>query len=136
MDSLNYWSQKISNGDTSYFARWQQAKTLANAYVFDKKYVPVIAKRLTQTNQQINGLIWQDLQRIKFNCTDKLLSFNKPVLIIQGKQDIVEEKTAQKAHKVLKNSKIVLVDHSIHYGWLDNRKEYLDEVEKFVSENR
>jgi proline iminopeptidase len=135
LESVNYWSQKINEGDTTYFARWQRAKALANAYVYDKKYVPVIAARLTQTNQQINGLIWQDLQRIKFNCADKLSSFNKPVLIIQGKLDIVEEKTAQKAHKILKNSKLVLLDHSVHYGWLDNREKYISEVEKFVSEN-
>jgi len=47
----------------------------------------------------------------------------------------VEEKTAQKAHKILKNSKLVLLDHSVHYGWLDNREKYIGEVEKFVSEN-
>lgn len=47
LDSVNYWSQKINEGDTTYFARWQRAKALANAYVYDKKYVPVIAARLT-----------------------------------------------------------------------------------------
>ncbi|MFI5185844.1 MAG: alpha/beta fold hydrolase [Chitinophagales bacterium] len=134
-DSVNYWSQKINEGDTSYFARWQMAKALANAYVYDKKFTPVIAARLAQTNQQINNLIWQDLQKIKFNCAHKLSSFNKPVLIIQGREDIVEIKLAEKAHKILKRSTLVLVDHSVHYGWLDNPDSYLGAVEKFVTEN-
>lgn len=132
-DTVNYWAAKINGGDTTYFARLQRAKALANAYVYDKKYAPQIAIRLTQGNQQVNGLVWQDMQKIKFNCADKLLLFNKPVLIIQGKQDIVEEKTARKALKVLKNARLVLLDNCVHYGWLDRRDEYLGEVEKFIA---
>ena len=134
-DSASYWSQKINNGDTSYFARWQRAKVLANAYVYDKKYALPIAERLTQSDLRVNNLIWQNMQKIKFNCAPKLSTFTKPVLIIQGKQDIIEEWTSQKANKILKNSKLVILDHCVHYGWLDNRDMYLSEVEKFISGN-
>ena len=134
-DSASYWSQKINNGDTSYFARWQRAKVLANAYVYNKKYALPIAERLTQSDLRVNNLIWQNMQKIKFNCAPKLSTFTKPVLIIQGKQDIIEEWTSQKANKILKNSKLVILDHCVHYGWLDNRDMYLSEVEKFISGN-
>ena len=134
-DSASYWSQKINNGDTSYFARWQRAKVLANAYVYDKKYALPIAERLTQSDLRVNNLIWQNMQKIKFNCAPKLSTFTKPVLIIQGKQDIIEEWTSQKANKILKNSKLVILDHCVHYGWLDNKDMYLSEVEKFILRN-
>jgi len=135
LDSANYWSQKIADGDTSYLARWQRAKALANAYVYDKKYAAAIAERLTHSNLHVNNLIWQDLQKINFNCTAKLSTFNRPVLIIQGRQDIIEERTSQGASKILKNSKLVILDHCVHYGWLDNSDAYLSEVEKFISGN-
>ena len=135
LDSANYWSQKIADGDTSYFARWQRAKALANAYVYDKKYAAAIAERLTHSNLTINNLMWQDMQKINFNCASKLLTFTRPVLIIQGRQDIIEERTSQKASKILKNSRLVILDHCVHYGWLDNRDAYLSEVEKFISMN-
>lgn len=131
-DSVNYWTAKINNGDTSYNAKLHRASSLASAYVYDKKYMPVIAKRLTQLNAEVSGLVWQDLQRIKFDCVKKLSSFNKPVLIIQGKEDIVEAKTAIKAHKALKNSKIVLMENCVHYGWLDRPDIYFDEIDKFM----
>jgi len=134
-DSASYWSQKVNNGDTSYFARWQRAKALANAYVYNKKYALLIAERLTQSDLRVNNLVWQDMQKIKFNCAPKLSTFTKPVLIIQGKQDVIEERTSQKANKILKNSKLVILDHCVHYGWLDNRDMYLSEVEKFISGN-
>jgi len=135
LDSASYWSQKIAAGDTSNFARRRRADALANAYVLDRKYVPQIAERLTYSNLHINNLIWQDMQRIHFNCEPKLSTFDKPVLIIQGRQDIIEERTSQRAKKILKNSKLVIIDHCVHYGWLDNRDAYLSEVEDFVSQN-
>jgi proline iminopeptidase len=95
----------------------------------------VIAERLTQGNTTILGLVWQDLQKINFDCSEKLSSFNKPVLIIQGKQDIIEEKTALKEHSVFKNSKLVLMDKCVHYGWLDRPDIYYKEVEKFIKNN-
>ena len=134
LDSVNYWPQKIAGGDTSYFARWQRARTLANAYVYDKKYALLIAERLTHSHLGVNSLVWQDMQKIHFNCAAQVSTFVKPVLIIQGRQDIIEQKTSQRANKILKNSKLLVLDHCVHYGWLDNREAYLSAVQKFLSE--
>jgi proline iminopeptidase len=131
-DSLKYWNDRIAGGDTSYFARYRMGMAMASAYVYNKNNIPIIAERLTQGNSVVNGLVWQDLNKIKFNCAPKLKNFNKPVLIIQGKEDIVMLQTAEYAHKVLKNSKLVIVDHCVHYGWLDNPQVYFKEVNLFL----
>jgi len=132
-DSLNYWSKKISDGDTSHYAAYERGKILACAYVFNKKFIPVIGERLTQGNMTINQLIFNDLQKMNFDCSEKLKTFNNPVLIIQGKQDIIKAVTAEKAHLVLKNSKVVYLDHCIHYGWLDNESVYFKEINNFLT---
>jgi proline iminopeptidase len=132
LDTLEYWGNKIENGDTSYFAKLQRGKALAAAYVYDKKNIPTIAERLTQRTPIITNLVWENLKRIKFDCTKQLSSFDKPVLIIQGKEDIVNKNIALKEHEVFKNSKLVLIDNCVHYGWLDNPKEYFSEINKFL----
>jgi proline iminopeptidase len=129
---LAYWNNKISNGDTSFHARLQRGLNLAPAYVYNKTNVPIIAKRLTEGNSTINSLVWADLQRIGFNCAEKLKSCNAPVLIIQGKQDIVLAKTALKSKSAFKNSKLMLLDHCVHYGWLDQPKLYFEAIEGFL----
>jgi proline iminopeptidase len=134
-DSLNYWNKKIGAGDTSHYARLHRGLAMAPAYVYNRKNIPAIAERLTQGNSVVNGLVWQDLQKIKFDCKSKLAHFNKPVLIIQGKQDIIEKQTALKEHQILKSSKLVLLDNCVHYGWLDRPDEYFPEVEKFIRSN-
>jgi proline iminopeptidase len=135
LDSLSYWSAKINAGDTSYHAKLERGKVLAPAYLYDKKFIPALAERLTQGNAVINQLIWNDLKKIKYDCAEKLKTFDKPVLIIQGRQDIIQVKTAEKAHKILKNSKIVILENCGHYGWLDNAAVYFQEINSFLANN-
>lgn len=132
LDSVNYWERKIAAGETDHYTRLQRGKYLAPAYVMDPQYYPVIAERLTQGNGTINQLMWDDLRTNKFDCASKLKSFTQPVLIIQGKQDIVRASTAEEAHKAFSNSRIVYMDHCIHYGWLDNPEVYFQEVIRFL----
>ena len=133
LEAMRYWTQKINDGDTTYHARLERGKALAPAYIYNKKFVPQLAVRLTQGNSTINGLIWDDLRKINYNCAKGLSSFHKPVLIIQGKDDIIKPETGEKAHSVLKNSKLVLMDHCGHYGWLDNEVVYFGEIDSFMA---
>jgi len=132
-DSLAYWSHKMEEGDTTHYTKLQRAKFLAPAYLYDKKFVPILAERLTQGNMQINELVWNDLEKIKYDCSEKLKSFRKPVLIIQGRQDVIKAETAEKAHSILKNSKLVFMEHCGHYGWLDNEEVYFGEINAFLA---
>ncbi|MDR3627202.1 MAG: alpha/beta hydrolase [Ignavibacteriaceae bacterium] len=131
-DSLDYWNKKIDSGDTTYYAKYQMAKALAPAYLYDKKYVPLIAERLTQGNSEINGLVFKDLFRIKYDCKGPLRNFKKPVLIIQGRQDIITKNIADKEHSVLKNSRIVIINKCSHYGWLEQKDNYISALENFI----
>lgn len=131
-DSLAYWNAKIEKGDTSHAARLGRGRAMAPAYVVNPKFYPILAERLTQTNRDVNSLVWQNMGKIRFDCGMKLKSFKKPVLIIQGKQDIVPEKLAEKAHAVLENSKVVLLENCSHYGWLDAENAYFSEIGNFL----
>lgn len=131
-DSLNYWNNKIEKGDTSYAARIGRGRAMAPAYVYDQKYAPIIAERLTQGNSKINGLLWNDMQKMNFDCKAKLENFKNPVLIIQGKEDIISNEIGEIAHKTLPNSKLILLEHSKHYGWLDAREKFFSDINSFL----
>ncbi|MEO7523693.1 MAG: alpha/beta hydrolase [Ferruginibacter sp.] len=130
---VNYWTTKINDGDTSHATRLKRGMALAPAYLYNKKPVPLIAERLTQGNPKVNELLWSNMQKINFDCSPELKSFLKPVLIIQGRQDIIMEKTALKAHEILKHSKVVIIEACSHYGWLDAPADYFKEITNFLS---
>ncbi|SNR53499.1 alpha/beta fold hydrolase [Flavobacterium sp. ov086] len=131
-DSMNYWNDKIEKGDTSHAARLARGRAMAPAYVYDKKYVPIIAERLTQGNSKINGLLWDDMQKINFDCKEKLKTFKNPVLIIQGKQDVISNQIGELANKTFPNSKLILLENCRHYGWLDAKDKYFADVNSFL----
>lgn len=131
-DSLDYWNSKIEKGDTSHKARLGRGRAMAPAYVYDQKYVPVIAERLTQGNSTINGLLWSDMQKMNFDCKSKLKDFKNPVLIIQGKEDIISNEIGELAKQTFPNSKLIFLEHSKHYGWLDAREKYFSDINSFL----
>jgi proline iminopeptidase len=133
-DSLYYWSNKIKQGDTTYNARYNKGKYLASAYLYNKDFVPKLAQRLAFGGYpQITELVYKDLFKIGFDCKKTLQNFSKPVLIIQGRQDITGDGIAYEAHKILKNSTIVFINNSCHYSWWEQSEKYKTEVEKFIA---
>lgn len=133
IDSLNYWTNKIEKGDTTKIAKFKRTKSLAPAYVHNRKFIPVVSERLTQVNTKINGLVWNDLIKTNFDCKQKLTTFKNPVLIIQGEQDIVSKQMGELANETFSNSKLIFLEHSRHYPWLDVPEKYFQEIDLFLN---
>ncbi len=129
---LDYWSAKILAGDDSYFAKLQRAKNLAPAYVYKKQNIMAVAEKLTEANNIINTLIWLDMQKMQFDCRADLACFSGPALIIQGENDFLDIKTANKVKQAIKNSEVLLIPECGHYGWLDQPEIYYGAIRKFL----
>lgn len=88
VDSLNYWRGQLGEAATV-LNRRNYNRFLASAYVYNKEHVPAINERLMQGDLSLNRMVWDDMFRIGFDCKEALRSFDKPVLILQGKQDVI-----------------------------------------------
>ena len=132
-DSLRYWNNKIDKGDNSHATRLGRGRAMAPAYVYNQKYIPIIAERLTQSNMTLNVLVWNDMQKMNFDCKPKLKNFKNPVLIIQGKEDIISNEIGAIAHKAYPNSKLILLENCKHYGWLDAKEKYFSAINSFLN---
>lgn len=135
-DSLRYWNNRISHGDTSYSSRLSRARVLAPAYLEKKEHVPAVAARLMQANLRINNLVFANMRKIGFDCREQLKLYKQPVLIIQGKQDVVRKETALKAKAVMPQADTVFIDQCSHYGWLEQRETYVAALLSFLSKNK
>jgi proline iminopeptidase len=133
-DSLQYRNNQIAGGDTSYHARLRRGVQLAPAYLYHKKYVPVIANRLTQGNLRVNTLVFQDLRKIEFDSKPQLSNYQGKTLIIQGAEDIIGMRTATRAKEVLPQAQIVLLEKCGHYGWLDQKEKYFSTINGFLKQ--
>lgn len=133
-DSFLYWTERLDAGDTSPLAQQKRRAFMATAYLYDDKYAPQVAKRLGQTNMRINRLIWQDLRRIQYDVKQEAAAFQKPVLIIQGAEDVILPQIGQSAHDAFPNSTFVVMPACGHYGWLDQPGIYFDAIDTFMED--
>ena len=131
-DSLSYWNDRISQGDTSYLARLRRGYNLAPAYLYDRSNIPIVAERLTQGNMTINRLVYQNMRLIDFDCSKELEALKLPVLIILGEQDIIDLETAKTTSNVLSNSELIILENCGHYGWLDRPTKYFQHIYDYL----
>lgn len=135
-DSLIYFQEKLTKGDTTLHTRQKRVEFLANAYVYDKQHAKKIALRLVEANFMVNGLVMEDLQKIKYDYTHKFLNKKTPVLVIQGINDIISIETAQEIKDSFGNAEIKFLKNCAHYGWLDAHSEYFDTIDFFLKKNK
>ncbi len=115
---------KQSLGDSSAATNEKRVNILAQAYVLDKSKAPLVAARLKVVNMQLNQLVFADMARIKFDHKQSFANFAKPVLVLQGDQDIISIHTAEKTQRSFPNARLEILKNCAHYGWLDQPEQY------------
>lgn len=110
------------------------SQIVARAYVYDDSQSSIVANRLRRSDHRIGKLISEDIKRINLDTKPENQNYDSPVLIIQGKQDIMPEHIAQIAHETFPNSRLVLLDECGHYGWLDQKEKYIGSIVEFLKE--
>ena len=110
------------------------SEIVARAYVYDDSQSSIVAARLRRSDHHIGKLISEDMKRINLDTKPENQYYDSPVLIIQGKQDIMPEHIAQIAHNTFPNSQLVLLDECGHYGWLDQKEKYIGSIVNFLKD--
>ena len=134
-EKLDHWSDPDNITDPVE-ALNKRTEAFAEATVYDKSHMPDIVKALTAPGaykDQINGLVWTDLLGNNYNLEPELQNFDKPALIIQGRQDYVGDATAFRIHMALPNSELFFINRSGHYMWVDRPEVYSNKLDSFLN---
>jgi proline iminopeptidase len=132
---LDYWSKKIRKNEDTDRAIQERLKINLSAYVFYPENRSTIIKSLTETSKLVpvvNDLVWNDLKKQNYNLASKLKDFQKPVLILQGRQDFLGESTAIKINEAIANSELIFINECGHSIWLDRKDKYFNSIAKFL----
>ncbi|MFI0429985.1 alpha/beta fold hydrolase [Mariniflexile sp. HMF6888] len=82
-----------------------------------------------------NAVALNDLAtQIKLNIhvQDKLSNIKCPTLIINGKDDFIVEEAVQLANTLIVNSEVVYIENAGHYPYIENKKAFFEELNKFI----
>ena len=82
-----------------------------------------------------NAVLLNDLatqMKLNIYVQDRLLNINCPTLIINGKDDFIVEEAYQLVNKLIVHSEIVLIEEAGHYPFIENKKDFFNELDNFI----
>lgn len=135
-EEYDYWSDPENVRSDPDRASLERVKAMAAAYVFNPEHIPFVVEALTAPGANfpaVRGLVYADLRRTNYDLRDDLSGFEKPVLILHGRQDILGEMVPYQTHQHLPNSQLVWIERCSHYPWLDNPDVYFDSIDDFLT---
>lgn len=127
---------KIGNPDVHNEAmRLNEGKTFHNKALIDS-YMEV-----AQFSQEtaLNAVALEDLARnMKLNISVEktLAGFQAPTLIINGREDFLVPEVPEKIHQLIPGSKIVWIEESGHYPFIEQKKVFFDTLTQFIEESQ
>ena len=82
-----------------------------------------------------NAVLLNDLatqMKLNIHVQDRLSNINCPTLIINGKDDFIVEEAYQLVNKLIVHSEIVLIEEAGHYPFIENKKDFFNELDNFI----
>lgn len=133
-DSLIIFESRLKAGDSTEvnLRNFAEARTSAYLYKDDSVMIKKMADKMLSGNPAIMRLIRTDIFFKGLSVEGKMKRFRKPVLLLQGEQDIFMPQMTIDAHQRLKNSKMVLMPECGHWGWIDQPELYFGEINAFL----
>ena len=134
MDKYNFWTDSLQIATNPKQSYYEFIRTTASAYFYDRKNSLKLIKDLTQDsfNYQISDILWYDLIINEYDLRAEFKEFKSPVLIIQGRQDIVGESTAYQIHNHINNSQLKFIEECGHFPWLEQEEQFFNSINEFL----
>ena len=103
-------------------------------YFFDRKKALAFGAALKdgELHQDVNTMLFTDLAKNKYDLRAGLKKLDRPVLIVQGHQDPVGDKTPEDLHALIPGSTLAYINKSGHFPWLEQPDEFRRVVGAFL----
>lgn len=135
-DSLWYWENDYRKTKNPDLAREKRFRFEQMPYLFDRNQIDRLMRHLREEDfsERTSQLIWEEMQRNRFDLKQSLKGFPKPVLIIGGRQDPIGTATFYKIDRTLPNTQLHILDRCGHYPWIEQPEEYYEWITRFLND--
>lgn len=134
IEVINYWDDSTIIGRDPQKARVEQIRAMMPAYFFDRKKSLLVSQpmKLTDFNFEVGKWIFADIGKRELDLTKMGVSYDKPVLILHGRQDPIGESIPQIVSRFYKHSKLVFIERCGHYSWVEQPEPFYAAIKDFL----
>jgi len=94
----------------------------------------VINNYTAEFAEKVNMLMYKSIG-VEFNLHDKLARINCPTLIMHGRHDGLPVEAAEKMHKFIQTSDLVIFENSGHFPGIEETPLFIDTIKNFLNSN-
>jgi proline iminopeptidase len=133
LDAERSWDDAEKRGIDPDKAALEGIRAITPGYFFDREKGIAFAKQLTDgtVHAKVNQLLFEDMAK-HYDSRPGLQRLNRPVLIVQGHQDPVGDKTAEDIHAAIKNSVVTYINKCGHFPWLEQPEAFKRAINDFL----
>jgi len=121
LEQLKIWSDSIRISKNYMHAIVEAIRAKKPGYFFDRSKALEMIRTMRDSDFDfaMGDLIWIDIEKRYLKFGESKSKCDKPVLIIQGRQDPLGESVAIALSNYYKNSKLIFVERCGHYSWVE-----------------
>lgn len=112
----------------------EAAPLKAKALFFDRKIGQQLAGELGGAwHADVGHLLGQEITARGYDLRPRLKNFDRPVLVLHGRQDPMDPLMAYETSAAFKHSTLQFVDRAGHFPWFDQPKEFDKALDDFLT---
>jgi proline iminopeptidase len=133
VEGRRHWESPDTRGADPEKAAVGAMKAILPGYFFDRTKALAFAAELKDGSfhPAVNSLLMRDLNK-SYDLRAGLREVDRPILIIQGYQDPVSDKTADDIHALLLGSTLRYINQSGHFPWIEQPEEFRRAISGFL----
>lgn len=133
VEARSYWQTAAKNGISADKAALEAAKAITPGYFFDRKQGLAFAATMKDgtLNSEVSAMLFNKTAK-RYDVRDGLKKLDRPVLIVQGHQDPIGDKTAEDIHALIPGSTLAYINKSGHFPWIEQPDEFRKIVATFL----
>jgi proline iminopeptidase len=116
-------------------ANLERVRAMAPAYVYHPENMPFVVEALTREGAnfpEVRTLVYADLRRTRYDLREPLGAFDRPTLVLSGRQDFLGEATPLGIRDTIPGAELVWLEECAHYPWLDAPEAYFGAIDAFL----
>lgn len=133
LEAKSYWEAAARNGVTAEKAALEGVRAITPGYFFDRKQGLAFAATMKDgaLNPEVGAMLFRKTAK-PYDVRDGLKKLARPVLIVQGHQDPIGDKTAEDIHALIAGSTLAYINKAGHFPWIEQPDEFRKIVAAFL----
>ncbi len=135
LELLKYWSDSTRMAADKHHAIVETIRARMPGYFFSREKALLVTQTMKDSdfNLDLGDYLWDDMYKRSLELLQKDSNFDKPVLILHGRQDPLGESVAINLSNYYKNSNLVFIEKCGHYSWVEQPEKELSAIKEFLT---